>query len=75
MFEPTFNIITVARWFYIFSVYFLIDVSPIHNFHQQFLHQKDLLGKLVLSYHCEALALIFEVDASVFITSNINYDE
>ena len=52
-------------------MYFLGDVSPIHNFHQQFLHQKNRPGRLAISYHCADLVLIFEVDASVYLVPSI----
>ena len=48
-----------------FGMYFLSDVSPIHTFPSTVIAQKRLLGKLVISYHCADLVLIFEVDASV----------
>ena len=51
--------------FIYFGMYFLRDASPIHNFPLTDLALKNLLGKLVISYHCADLVLIFEVDVSV----------
>ena len=46
-------------------MYLLRYVYQIHSFPYTVLAPKDLLGKLVILYHCAALVLKFEVDASV----------
>ena len=51
--------------FIYFGIYFLSDVSPIHTLPSTVLVQKNLPGKLLMSYHCVALVLKFEVDAYV----------
>ena len=51
--------------FIFFGMYFLSDVYTIHTFPLTVIAPKNLPGKLVISYHFEALVLIFEVDASV----------
>ena len=46
-------------------MYFLSYVSPIHMFPSVVLVPKNHPRKLVISYHCEALVLVFEVDVFV----------
>ena len=44
-----------------FSMYFLSYVSPVHTFPSTVILIKKHLHKLVISYHCVALVMIFEV--------------
>ena len=48
-------------------MYFIRDVSPIHMFPSTIIVQKNLLHNLIISYHCVALVLKFEVDVFVYL--------
>ena len=48
-------------------MYLLSDISHIHTFPLAIIAQKKHLQKLIISYHCVALVLIFEVDISVYL--------
>ena len=60
--------------FIYFGMFFLSDVSTKHTFPSTVLVTKKLLMKLVISYHCVALVLRFEVDDFIY-NSIINFDK
>ena len=53
--------------FVYFGMYLLSDLSPIQFFYKLFLHTKNFLQNLVISYHCVALVLVFKVDVSFYL--------
>ena len=61
---------------YIYNeIYFQSDVYPINFSPSTVIAPKKLLQNLVISYHCVALVLIFEVYFFVFYHITINFDK
>ena len=61
--------------FIYFVMYLQSNVSPIHTFPSTILYQKNLLHKLIISCHCVALILIFEVNYFIFYKSTIDFEK